>query len=484
MYSFCRVAILMVFFAASFFGQGANAQYQHVPDRCPEPCNIGATHVSPDYQRLTVPIRIRNGDNGQYLMLDGRSVSTQPLIEDDHRFQWVLVRTNRSNTAPGDLDAITRDNGFSQDALYKLVNLHESLVLRRSGASSIKASATYPFHEQYFVFRKNPADGSFMLYSPDTTAKDQGLDYPPSVSVDATNSTFATMPALMVPAGQNYIQAQQGADFARPGFSWHFDEAPDPLDLARLTIRKVEIFKPSTGTDSDTDWAIMGAEIVAGFAGGWASTKIDDMIAKKLLQKLADEGVERAVKEVAENAAKKAAEEATKKTFKESVDTWAQREFKTQIAPAVMQGSISRRLAAGTTYIAAAPFRAGWWATKKGGRYVSRKAIKLARDQASKIAKLVKRTKDVELTLAAEIAVSLKGKNLAQKKAAKKFYKRKVKPYMKEVIGEGYRPQAIVGSSSAARTHGEDDGIISAQGGEIGELTALLAALETEWGGD
>ena len=69
-------------------GSFVRAETILLPDRCPEPCEVGGTHVSDDYQRLTTPFRIRNGNSGKYLKVSGRGVSAQPFVENDDSFLW------------------------------------------------------------------------------------------------------------------------------------------------------------------------------------------------------------------------------------------------------------------------------------------------------------------------------------------------------------------------------------------------------------
>ncbi|MBL4647320.1 MAG: hypothetical protein JKY99_12790, partial [Rhizobiales bacterium] len=88
-----QTGVVALFLAVTllFSSQHANAEEAFTPDRCPEPCEVGGTHVSLDYQRLTTPMRIRNAASGNYLKLDGNSVSVEPLVENDDSFLWVML---------------------------------------------------------------------------------------------------------------------------------------------------------------------------------------------------------------------------------------------------------------------------------------------------------------------------------------------------------------------------------------------------------
>ena len=465
MSSFLRLLALVFAVMLLSAGPQARAEDELIPDRCPEPCEVGGRYVSEDYQRLTVPFLIRNGESGNYLRISGRSVSVAPLVENDDSFLWVLLPGPDLRYSDGKVSALTEGSGFEERA-YKLVNLKNSMALMSSPALAaifrngvpVHSAATHLGDKEFWLFRKDPAAGDvarYLIYHPRVGISQPQYMYEPGArgNISPADASAKTMPALVQGRGQGGVYVQPGADFGSAGFTWQFEEAATPRDLARLTIKSVKAIKVSTGMDENTD--ILLKSVKYGIEYGpmvvsLGQTAVVQKAAKgvaagaKAGAKAAGQGVKAGGKAAAQGA----------KSFGAGLANWWKNRGKNEIADEVVKESLKRRLINGTMTIAAAPFRGLSWLTKttaKGAASGSKKFVKLgaaAARGAPRVAKAgyVKAAAGVAKGKKFVVGYVKKNPEKIKKRilqaSFKQTYKRVIRPLMSDVVEDSGQPGA------------------------------------------
>ena len=457
MSGFLRLIALVFAVMLLSSGPQARAAEELIPDRCPEPCEVGGRFVSDDYQRLTVPFWIRNGESGKYLTVSGRSVSAQPLVVNDDSFLWVLLPGPDLRFSVGSITEVTGGNGFEERA-YKLVNLKSSMALMSSSGASIFFQNGIPVHtaathlgdNEFWLFKKEPGatkaaskDTKYLIYNPKVSISQPQYMYEEGArgNISKANASPKTMPALMQGRGQSDVYVQPGADFGAAGFTWQFEEVLAPRDLAKLTIKSVKAVKVSTGMDENTDILLKSVKYAVEYGPMVVSlgqTAAAKGAAKGIAAgaKAAGQGVKAGGKAAAQGA----------KSFGAGLGNWWKNRGKNEIADAVVKESLRNHLINGTMTIASAPFRGLSWLAKttaKGAVSGSKKFVKLGAAAARGAPRVAK------AGYAKAAAGATKGKNFvvgyvkknpkkiektALRVAFKQDYKRVIRPLMSDVV--------------------------------------------------
>lgn len=465
MSSILRLIALVFAFMLLSAGPQARAEDELIPDRCPEPCEVGGRYVSEDYQRLTVPFLIRNGESGNYLRISGRSVSVAPLVENDDSFLWILLPGPDLRFSDGKISAITDGSGFEERA-YKLVNLKNSMALMSSpGLAAIfrngvpvHSAATHLGDKEFWLFRKDPAAGDsarYLIYHPRVGISQPQYMYEPGArgNISPADASAKTMPALVQGRGQGGVYVQPGADFAAAGFTWQFEEAASPRDLARLTIKSVKAIKVSTGMDENTD--ILLKSVKYGIQYGPMVVSLGQTAVAQKAAKGVAAGAKAGAKAAGQGviAGGKAASQGAK-SFGAGLANWWKNRGKNEIADEVVKESLKRRLINGTMTIAAAPFRGLSWLTKttaKGAASGSKKFVKLgaaAARGAPRVARAgyVKAAAGVAKGKRFVVGYAKKNPEKIKKRilqaSFKQTYKRVIRPLMSDVVEDSGQPGA------------------------------------------
>jgi len=475
MSGFLRLMALVFAVMLLSSGPQARAAEELIPDRCPEPCEVGGRFVSDDYQRLTVPFWIRNGESGKYLTVSGRSVSAQPLVVNDDSFLWVLLPGPDLRFSVGSITEITGGNGFEERA-YKLVNLKSSMALMSSSGASIFFQNGIPVHtaathlgdNEFWLFKKEPGatkaaskDTKYLIYNPKVSISQPQYMYEEGArgNISKANEPPKTMPALMQGRGQSDVYVQPGADFGAAGFTWQFEEVLAPRDLAKLTIKSVKAVKVSTGMDENTDILLKSVKYAVEYGPMVVSlgqTAAAKGAAKGIAAgaKAAGQGVKAGGKAAAQGA----------KSFGAGLGNWWKNRGKNEIADAVVKESLRRRLINGTMTIAAAPFRGLSWLAKttaKGAVSGSKKFVKLGAAAARGAPRVAK------AGYAKAAAGATKGKNFvvgyvkknpnkiektALRVAFKQDYKRVIRPLMSDVVEDSDQSEDVSPAEAKERS--------------------------------
>lgn len=482
-----------------------------LPDRCPEPCDIGGKYVSEDYQRLTVPFRIRNGKSGNYLKINGRGVSVQPLVEDDDSFLWVLLPGPDLIGSSGDVSEIISKNGF-EHKVYKLLNLKASMALMSAhgirfsfatepGYLNVYSNATHLGDNQFWLFQRDLKDAAgtkYLIYNPKVriSRPDDMYDEGSRADITPADANRAKMGVLTQVPGKTSVGLKTGADFNVAEMTWVFEEAPKPRDIARLTIKSVKALQVSTGRDANTEILTTGILKTIEFAPiiyTMATSGVAKQLGRSIIKSA--KGIGKSTSKDAGKAAAKKSIADQARTFTGNIaNTWKKKGLK-QLGSSAVKSDLKTKLVKGTITIGAAPFRGVWWLTKTTGKAVlsgSKKLVKLgahAARTAPGVAKagLKKAGKAVEKGQKFAVGWIQKNPNKIRKTlnkmAFKKAYRRVIKPLLQDVVGNTAARQfgtAQAGGASG-ETLGQDPGSL---GGDLADLKAELAKLTKEWGGD
>jgi hypothetical protein len=510
-----RVITTLIAFGFMLSGPYALAQDTQddilLPDRCPEPCDIGGKYVSEDYQRLTVPFRIRNGKSGNYLKINGRGVSVQPIVEDDDSFLWVLLPGPDLIGSSGDVSEIITANGF-ENKVYKLLNLKASMALMSShgsrfnlstfvpGYSDVYSTATHLGDNQFWLFQRDLKDAAgtkYLIYNPKVriSRPDNMYDEGSRADITPADANRAKMGALTQVPGRTSVGLKAGADLNVAEMTWVLEEAAKPRDLARLTIKSVKALQVSTGRDSKTEilsTGILKAIEYGPFIYSMGSTDVAKKLQRSVIKSA--KGIGKSTSKDAGKAAAKKSIADQARTFTGNIaNTWKKKGLK-QLAGGAVKSDLKGKLVKGTITIGAAPFRGVWWLTKTTGKAVlsgSKKLVKLgtyAARTAPDVAKAGLKKAGTTFAKGKKVVVGWVKKNperirrAAEKAAFKQYYRGVIKPLLQDVVGNTAARQfdtAQAGGVSGP-TLGQDPGSL---GGDLADLKAEQAKLTKEWGG-
>jgi len=376
---FFELISIFIAFSLVFSVQQLHAETLFLPDRCPDPCEVGGTHVSEDFQRLTTPIRIRNGDSGNYLKVDGRGVLVAPLVEDDDSFLWVPLAGPDLSFNSGISD-IVAGNGFENRA-YKLMNLKYSLALMSSKSGRhVFTDGTHLGTHEFWIFRKNSNEkdaAKYLLYNPEVSISQPQYMYDEwsRADISPANRSVSKMLALMQRSGSSEVSVRGDGEFGKAGFTWVFEDAPKPRDLAKLTIKNVKAISVSTGRDGNTDILLKSVKYAIEYGPlvvSLGQTSVAKGAAKGIGRGFSAGG--RGIKSAGKAAVKSA------KSLQGNVAEWWAKRGVSEASEEAIKISIRNKLINGAITVGAGPFRAMWWLTKttgKGALTASKYAAKL-----------------------------------------------------------------------------------------------------------